>query len=132
MNLAPTAFDGFAESASTLNDRVNRITNGVPVIGNAGLCVDSLCTTGRAGINFYCSPNPVAKVFFCANCMCGIMGGISSGTSLLTSFTGIPIAGWLGSFGARGFNRLDKYTLHMGNVTNGNITNATEIAELMS
>lgn len=125
MGLAPTAVDHFAESASTLTD-------GVPVLGNAAICVDSLCTTGRAGINFYCSPNPVSKVFFGASCVCGLMGATSSGTALATSFAGIPVAGWLGSLGARGFNRLGKYTLHMGNVTSGNITNATDIAGLMS
>lgn len=125
MGLAPTAMDHFAESAST-------ITDSVPVLGNAAICVDSLCTTGRAGINFYCSPNPLSKVFFGASCVCGIMGAGASGTALVTSFVGIPVAGWLGSLGARGFNRLGKYSLHMGNVTSGNITNATDIAELMS
>lgn len=125
MGLAPTAMDHFAESAST-------ITDGVPVFGNAAICVDSLCTTGRAGINFYCSPNPVSKVFFGASCLCGVMGAASSGIALGTSFAGIPMTGWIGSLGARGFNRLGKYTLHMGNVTSGNITNATDIAELMS
>jgi hypothetical protein len=60
------------------------------------------------------------------------VGAASSGTALVTSFAGIPVTGWLGSFGARGFNRLGKYTLHMGNVTSGNITNATDLAELMS
>ena len=125
MDTAPSIMDHFAESASS-------ITDGVPVFGNAAICVDSLCTTGRAGINFYCSPNPVSKVFFGASFLCGIMGAGSSGTALVTSFAGIPIAGWLGSLGARGFNRLGKYTLHMGNVTSGNITNATDIAALMS
>lgn len=125
MGLAPTAMDHLAESASSLTD-------GVPVLGNAAVCVDSLCTTGRAGINFYCSPNPVSKVLFGASCLCGVMGAASSGTALVTSFAGIPVAGWLGSLGARGFNRLGRYTLHMGNVTSGNITNATEIADLMS
>ena len=38
----------------------------------------------------------------------------------------------VGSFGARAFNRLRKYTLNMGNVTSGNLTNITEIGELMS
>lgn len=85
--------------------------------------VDSLCTTGRGGINFYCSPNPLSKVFFGASCICGIMGAGASGTALITSFVGIPVAGWLGSLGARGFNYLGKYSLHMGNVTSGNITN---------
>ena len=125
MGLAPTAMDHFAESASSLTD-------GVPVLGNSAVCVDSLCTTGRAGINFYCSPNPLSKVFFGASCVCGAMGAVSSGTALVTSFAGIPMAGWLGAFGARGFNRLGKYTLHMGNVTSGNITNATAISDLMS
>ena len=125
INLAPTAIDHLADSAST-------ITDGVPVFGNAAICVDSLCTTGRAGINFCCSPNPVSKVFFGASCLCGVMGAASSGTALATSFAGIPLTGWLGSLGARGFNRLGKYTLQMGNVTSGNITNATAIGDLMS
>jgi hypothetical protein len=42
------------------------------------------------------------------------------------------VAGWVGSFGARAFNRLGKYTMHMGNVTSGNVTNITQIGELMS
>ena len=125
VNLASTAIDHFAEPAPSIID-------GVPVFGNAAICVDSLCTTGRAGINFYCSPNPVAKVFFGASCLCGVIGAASSGTALVTSFAGIPVAGWVGSFGARGFNRLGKYTLHMGNVTSGKVTNATDIADLMN
>lgn len=128
INLLPTAADILAESATGIT---TGITQNVPIIGNAAICADSICTTGRAGINFYCSPNPVAKVFFGASCMCGVFGAASSGTALVTSFAGIPVAGWVGSFGARAFNRLGKYTLHMGNVTSGNITNATEISELM-
>lgn len=54
-------------------------------------------------VNFYCSPNPVARVFFGASCVCGVMG--------TTSLGGIPITGWLVSFGARAFNRAEKYTL---------------------
>ena len=38
----------------------------------------------------------------------------------------------LGSLSAREFNCLGKYTLHMGNVTSGNIINAIAIGELMS
>jgi hypothetical protein len=131
INLAPSALDALAESVTELTSGISK---NVPIIGNASICADSLCTTGRAGINFYCSPNLVAKVFFGASCLClcGIMGATSSGTALLTSFAGIPVVGWFGSFGARGFNRLGKYTLHMGNVTSGNITNATAISDLMS
>jgi len=129
INLAPSAVDALAESVTEITSGISK---NVPIVGNAAICTDSLCTTGRAGINFYCSPNPVAKVFFGASCVCGVVGAASSATALVTSFAGIPVAGWLGSFGARGFNRLGKYSLHMGNVTSGNLTNATDIAELMS
>ena len=129
INVAPSAVDALAESATEIT---SGITKNVPVIGNAAICADSVCTAGRAGINFYYSPNPVAKVFFGASCLCGVIGAASSGTALVTSFSGIPVAGWLGSFGARSFNRLGKYTLHMGNVTAGNLTNASDIGELMS
>ncbi len=125
VNLAPTAVDNLAGS-------LTRITDQVPLAGNALICADSVCTTGQAGINFYCVANPVSKVFFCASCACGVMGAVTARTALATSFTGIPVAGWLGSFGARSFNRLGKYRLKMGNATNGNITNATDIAELMN
>ncbi len=129
INLAPSAVDALAKSATEITSGISK---NVPIVGNAAICADSLCTTGRASINFYCSPNPVAKIFFGASCVCGVIGAASSGTALVTSFAGIPVAGWIGSFGARGFNRLGKYSLHMGNVTNGNITNATAISDLMS
>lgn len=129
INLAPSAVDGFAESVTEITSGV---TKNVPIIGNAAICADSVCTAGRAGINFYYSPNPVAKVFFGPSCLCGAIGAASSGTALVTSFAGIPVAGWIGLFGARGFNRLGKYALHMGNVTSGDITNATDISDLMS
>lgn len=126
---ASTSMDLFADSATEIT---TGISTNVPIIGNAALCMDSVCTTSRAGVNFYCSPNPLAKTFFAVSCLCGVIGATASGTSLVTPVAGIPVAGWLGSFGARAFNRAGKYTLHMGNVTNGNITNATDIAELMS
>ena len=129
VNLLPTATDALAESATELT---NGLSHNIPIIGNAALCTDSLCTTGRAGLTFYCSPNPVSKVFFATSCICGLIGAGSSGVALLSPVTGIPVLGWVGTFGARGFNRLGKYSLYMGNVTSGNITNATEIANLMS
>ena len=129
INLAPSAVDALAESVTEITSGISK---NVPIIGNAVICTDSLCTTGRAAVNFYCSPNPVSKVFFGASCAFGVVGAASSATALATTFTGIPVAGWLGSFGARSFNRLGKYTLHLGNVTSGNLTNATDIAELMS
>ena len=129
INLAPSALDTLAESVT---DITSGISKNVPVVGNVAICADSLCTTGCAGLNFYYSANPIAKVFFGASCVCGVIGAASSGTALVTSFAGIPMAGWFGSFGARSFNRAGKYALHMGNVTSGNITNTTDISELMS
>ena len=128
INLAPTAVDALAESTTVLIDSASK---NVPVIGNAAICADSVWTTGRAGLNFYYCPNPYAKLCFGASCVCGLLAATSSGTALITSFVGIPVAGWVGSFGARSFNRLGKYTLHMGNITSGNITNVSEIAEWM-
>ena len=107
MGLALPAVDNFAESAS-------RLTDGVPVVGNAALFVDSLCTAGRASVNFYCAPTIYAKVLFAASCGCGLMGAAASGTALVTSFAGIPATGYIGTFGARAFNRWGKYTLPYG------------------
>ena len=136
VNFAPTAVDKLAGTATdaitSASGVASEVVEAVPVFGNAAICVDSLCTTGRASVNFYCSPNPISRAFFGASCLCGLMGAASSGTAVATSLIGIPLTGWLGSLGARGFNRLGKYTLQMGNVTNGNITNVTEIAEIMS
>lgn len=133
LNLAPSAVDALAISMTeTISWSRSSISKTVPIIGNVAICTDSLCTTSCAGVNFLCSPNPLSKVFFGASCLFGLMGAASSGTALVTSFAGIPVAGWIGSFGARGLNRAGKYALHMGNVTNGNITNATNIAQLMS
>lgn len=136
VNLTSSCVDALAESTTVLlesaTDINKSISKNVPIVGNAAICADSLCTTSRAGLNFYYSPTPIAKVFFGASCVCGVIGAASSGTALVTSFAGIPMAGWFGSFGARSFNRAGKYALHLGNVTNGNITNAADIAELMS
>lgn len=129
VNLAPTSFDVFLESATVISKGISK---NVPIIGNAGICVDSLCTVGRAGINFCVSPNPISKAFFGASCVCGVIGAAASATALITPLGGIPVAGWVGSFGARGCNRLGKYALHMGNVTSGKITNLTAISDLMS
>lgn len=60
------------------------------------------------------------------------MGTVWSGTALLTSFPSITLAKWFGSLSARRFNRLGKYLLDMDNLTNGKITNPTEIASLIS
>ena len=77
----PTAIDTFADSAATLSDSATKTTSeiytNVLIIGNAALCINSLWTTGRAGIKFYCSPHPLSKVFFSISCACGIVGAAS-------------------------------------------------------
>jgi hypothetical protein len=49
MNLASSAVDAFAESATEITSGISK---NVPVIGNAAICADSLCTTSGASINF--------------------------------------------------------------------------------
>jgi hypothetical protein len=132
MDLFPTPSTLFMESTTRAADRITNVIDNVPVVGNAALFADSTCTTCRAAFNFYCSPNPLSKVFFGASCVFGVAGAVSSGTALATSFAGIPLGACLGTFGARAFNRIGKYSLYMGNVTNGNITNVTEIGNLMN
>lgn len=124
--------DLFPTPATALIESTTKITDSVPVIGNVAILADSTCTAGRAAVNFSCSPNPISKVCFGASCLFRVARAASSGTVLATSFLGIPLTGLLGAFGARAFNRLGKYRLHMGNVTSGNIPNVTEIAKLMS
>ncbi len=87
INLAPSTIDALAESATEIT---SGITKNAPVIGNTAIRADSVCT---AGLNFYCSPNPVAKIFFGTSCLCGAIGAASSGTALVTLFAGIPVSG---------------------------------------
>ena len=131
VELFPTAVDALANSGTEATSSFTSFGQNIPIIGNIGLRVDRLYTTGRANINFYCAPNPLSKVFFGASCTCGLLGATASGGAVVTGFLDIPVAGWVGSFGARGFNSLGKYAMHMGNATSGNITNITDIAELM-
>ena len=117
--------------ATVLMETATGVLGNAPVLGNGAILADSVCTTGRAALNFYCSPSPLGRVCFGTSCIFGVAGAVSSGTALATSAVGLPVAGVVGSLGARSFNRLGKYALHLGNVTSGNVTNVTEIAELM-
>ena len=123
--LAPTPFNSFMTTA-------DGILSQVPTLANSALLVDSISTTGRAGMNFCYANNIVARTCFATSCICGTIGTASSGTAIASSAFGIPAAGVIGNLGARAFNRLGKYALTLGNFTNGNFTNATEIAELIN
>ena len=129
ITLAPTKMDEFAESATYLAKSTSRLTDALPVVGNAIISVDSLTTTGRAAINFCSSSNTVARVFFGTSWLCGVLGAALYGTALATSYLGVPVRRWIGSIGARRFNRLGKYPLKMGKVASAN---PTDIAEAMS
>ena len=117
MGITSTSMDHLADSISTITDVIAEET---PVVGNIVICSDCLYTTSSAGIGFCCAPNPVSKVFFGTSCAFGVMGATSSGTALVTSFMGIPMAGWVGALGARSFHKLGKVSLRLGTTTSGN------------
>ena len=119
-DIAPTPFNKLMTTA-------NGVLSQVPTLANSALLVDSVSTTGRAGMNFCYANNIVARTCFATSCICGTVGAVSSGTAIASSFFGIPAAGVVGTLGARAFNRLGKYAL-----TLGNFTNATEISELIN
>ena len=89
--------------------------------GNALICVDSLRLSGRAGANMLSAPNTLSRVFFVASFTCGVISAGSSGVAIGTSYIGIPITGWIGSLGSRGFYKLGKVSLQAGKVTSGKI-----------
>ena len=124
-DMAPTPFNNLMTTA-------NEVLSQVPTLANSALLIDSVSTTGRAGMNFCYANNIVARTCFATSCICGTIGAVSSGTSIADSSLGIPAAGAIGNFGARAFNRLGKYSLTLGNFTNGDFTNATEISELIN
>ena len=120
LDLAPSPVHRFATVGAD-------VLSQVPTLANSGLVADSVCTTGRAAMNFCYANNMVARVCFATSFICGTIGATSSGTVLATGFFGIPAAGAVVTLGARAFNRLGKYSL-----TLGNFTNATEISELIN
>lgn len=74
INLAPTTYENLGLSAIKLVEKTIELANFVILIGKVAFCTDSVYTTGRAVINFYCSPNPIAKVFFGASSVFGVIG----------------------------------------------------------
>ena len=135
IDLAPTPATLFMESATRLTDKIAQLADQLPglgsTLGNTAIFADSTSTTCRAAINCCAAPNIVAKSFFAASFACGLVGAASSGSAIASSFIGLPKIALVGAASARAFNRAGKYALYMGNVTNGNITNVTEIANLM-
>ena len=112
--IAPTPFNNLMTTA-------NGVLSQVPTLANSALLVNSVSTTGRAGMNFCCANNIIARTCFATSCICGTVGAISSGTAIASSVFGIPAAGVLGNFRVRAFNRLGKYSLTLGNFTNATV-----------
>ena len=113
-------------------ETVTSVAKNVLTLENLVLLTDSVRIMGRAVVNLYCSPNLVAKACFATSCVLGTTEALCSGFALISSCLAILLGGAVGAFGARASNRLGKYTLHMGNVTSDNRTNATEITKLIS
>ena len=90
----------------------------ISAVANSAIMTDSALTARRAALHFCSAKNPVAKFCFGASCLLGLTGSICSGSAVITSFIGIPIAGLVGCFGARAFNRLGKYFYYLGKVVN--------------
>ena len=110
-----------AEAAAPILKKYTKRVAACSNAGNAFICVDSLRLSGRAGANFVSAPNTLSRVFFVASFTCGVISAGSSGVALGTSYIGIPITGWLGSIGSRGFYKLGKVSLHAGKVSSGKI-----------
>jgi hypothetical protein len=122
-----TPLEAVLDKVNSILYKTNEMVDTIPSFGNGFICIDSLSTAGRAGVNFYFSPSPVARVFFAGSCVCGIASAAASGTAMANSYVGIPVIGWMGCLSSRGLNRLGKYTFKMGQ-----ITDAKSISDLMS
>ena len=109
------------ESHPKLIEAITEILNSIPTVGNAVICADGTCTAGCAAVNFYTTYNPISKACFAASCVCGTIGAAASGTALVSNYLGISHVGLAGTLGARTFNRVGKFTLHMGNLAKGQV-----------
>jgi len=128
INLIPTATDELALAAK---DLIINSQSGASLCAQSILLTDNTCTAGRSLINFCATPNPLARFFFATSVVCGVAGATSAGVALTSSVFGMPTTAVVGAFGARSFNRLGRYTLHIGNLTNGNLINVTNVGEFM-
>ena len=124
MDFAPTP-------ATNLMETITGTVQQIPTLGNGMILADSVTTAGRAAINLPCANNWVSRTCFGASIICGGTATLCSGSALLNNYFGIPGLGVASCFAARGFNRLGKYSLKIGNFTNGNFTNVTDLTDFM-
>jgi len=107
-----------------------RIQERIPFVTNVVLIADNVWIIKSSVRNFYSAPSVRAKVWFGAGLIFGTIGTISCGIKLGGICFGIPWSGFLASFCGRNCNRVGKYTLTMGSLATGNISNPTVVATL--
>jgi hypothetical protein len=62
--LVNNPLEAVLDKVNRLLYKTNEMAETLPGFGNTLICIDSISTASRAGINFYYSPSPVAKAFF--------------------------------------------------------------------
>lgn len=97
------------------------------MIGTHYVAIVCMCTTCHVGLIFWASPNPLCDTSW----VCGVLGAASSGTALVTvtSFASIHVTAWVGSFGARAFNWVGKYSLRLGKLISPSRQDISSLAE---
>ena len=77
---------------------------------------------------FFKATNLVARACFGAGAVCGLAGSVYSGRSAFSNYIGLSPLGITGDFAGRACYRLGKYSLRIGNVTDGNMTALADAA----
>ena len=98
----------------------------VPQIENIVTATDSACTTGLCALNFCAANNVIAQTCFAAGCLCGVAGATLSGAAAVSAFCGYSVGGLAGAAAARACNRVVRYGMTVGKVTNGNVASVME------
>ena len=119
-SLAPTAMDRVAK---LIGDGIE----GAPRIGNIAITADSARVGVQSGLCFFKAKTPVAKACFGIGATCGLAGSVCAGASSISNYMGCSPLGLAGNLAGRACYRLGRYSLRMGNVTDGNITELADI-----
>lgn len=122
---------GMPSLAPTPMDRVARLVGdgleGVPRVGNIAITADSARVGVQSGICFFKATNPLARACFGAGAVCGLAGSACSGASAFSNYMGFSPLGIAGDLAGRACYRLGKYSLRVGNITDGNMTALAEV-----
>lgn len=117
--LAPT-------SAERIMSSIADSMETAPQLGNTLTAADGLCTAGRCVVSFCYATNTVSRVCFATGCVCGIVGSGLSGAAAASTYCGYSVGGFAGAVGARACNRVGKYAMTVGKVTNGDVAAVME------